>query len=305
VNPTATPGEQLTASSVDEEEILQPYDLGLKEIPIPIKDGKEKFVIVVSKPTRAQNEKRERMNKTLKRTAAKVDDQEAVTVISDNSRGNDRFIKSIALRVSGYEIEGVEKTEGEWIDAKTVVDPDVDPETAKELGLDKVDGKFVARVIDLIPGRHRNLAANGLYGGHFEVERPKSGVLSVKVQRTGTVKQEMGVVTLEDGTRSKPAHRLRWFMKDPEIAAVGKFDSSAISGTTVFLKGGGTEEHRIVSLDTCEELFDTHIKGAESVLVNGEPFDAKNPNHLKETDAGLKKSVVLLFFNGIQVESGN
>jgi hypothetical protein len=287
VNSTATAGEQLTASS-EEEEILQPYDLGLKEIPIPIKDGKEKFVIVVSKPTRAQNEKRERMNKTLKRTAAKVDDQEAVTVISDNSRGNDRFIKSIALRVSGYEIEGVEKTEGEWIDAKAVVDPDVDPETAKELGLDKVDGKFVARVIDLIPGRHRNLAANGLYGGHFEVERPKSGVL-----------------TLEDGTRSKPTHRLRWFMKDPEIAAVGKFDSSAISGTTVFLKGGGTEEHRIVSLDTCEELFDTHIKGAESVLVNGEPFDAKNPNHLKETDAGLKKSVVLLFFNGIQVESGN
>src|SRR5436190_15373152 len=94
--------ESMGSSLDNEEEEQTPYDVGLSEIPIKIRDGKEQFEIIVAKPSRAQHEVRERMSVIIKRTAAKVDDQEAVTVVADNAKAKTKFVKAIALRVVGY-----------------------------------------------------------------------------------------------------------------------------------------------------------------------------------------------------------
>lgn len=303
-------GERQTDSPA-EEHAVQPYDIALKEIPIPVKDGNKHFDIVLSKPTRAQNERRERLQKTIKRTAAKVEDQDAVTITQDTARATDLFTRAIAKKVKGYKFEvdpsvTLPIDADGWVDAQFVIVPDADEETAKRFGVERdKDRKYNIRVIDVIPARHRLLAGNALYGGRFDVERPNAEVISLRAQRLGSVTQKMGIVSLENGELSKPTNVLTWRLRDPESGAVGKFDTHAITGTTIFLKGGGTEEHRIVSLDTCVDLFDSHIESADGVVVNGEEFDAKNPEHLKEVDDGLKKSIVLIYFNGIQVESGN
>jgi hypothetical protein len=149
------------------------------------------------------------------------------------------------------------------------------------------------------------VVANDLYGGSFDVDKADNEVLSSRSRRLHTVTQKLGVHTLEDATLSKPSHLVRWFFKDAAFEALGKFVSRAITGTTVFLIEGGTEEQRIVSLDTCEALFDEHVAGAENATVAGAEFDASNSEHLKRVDLGLKKSLVMILFNKIQAESGN
>lgn len=310
-------------TAMTEDDDVQPYELAADEIPISIKDGRKSYVIICKRPTRAQHEKRERMSKIIKRTAAKVDDQDAVTVSQDSSRADNLFVRTIALKVRGYKLDA-DATAHE-LDAQQVVEaarylsdeeiarwdgerarsPLVVPENITSKAFTIVEGDPVVRVIDLVPATHLKVVANDLFGGSFDVERADNEVLSSRARRLHTVTQKLGVHTLEDATLSKPTHVVRWQLRDPAFEAIGKFDSRAITGTTVFLKEGGTEEHRIVSLDTCEALFDAHVDSADGAVVYGEPFNAKDPAHRAKVDVRLKKNVVMMCFNKIQAESGN
>lgn len=294
-------------ASTEEEESYPPYELALTEIPISIKDGRDEFTIICKRPTRPQHEKRLRMSVIVKRTAAKVDDQDAVTVFNDSARADEVFVRAVALRVIGYKLteDAADDTE---LDAQMTLDAE-QYLTAEEIenwkGERDKEKQPVLRIIDLIPATHLKVVANDLFGGTFDVEKARKRVLSSRAQRLHTVTQKLGVHTLEDSTMSKPSHLIRWRFKDPDFAALGKFDSKAVTGTTVFLSGGGTEEHRLVSLDTCEALFDAHVDSADNAVVSGEEFDAKNPAHVAKVDQGLKKTLVMMLFNKIQAESGN
>lgn len=298
-------------SLMAEEENYPPYELAADEIEIPIQDGRETFSIICKRPTRAQHEKRARMSVIVKRTAAKVDDQDAVTVTSDTGRADEVFVRAVALRVKGYQLHEGDVSEQE-IDAQQVLDAKeflTEDEIEKWQGeRDRKTGDIVLRVIDLVPATHMKVVANDLFGGSFEVDKAKKRVLSSRARRINTVTQKLGVHALEDATMSKPSHLVRWRFKDPDFAAIGKFDSKAVTGTTVFLSeknGGGQEERRLVSLDTVESLFDSNIEGAENAVVKGEEFNAKDSAHLRAVDLGLKKSLVMMLFNKIQAESGN
>jgi hypothetical protein len=306
-------------SLMAEEENYPPYELAADEIEIPIQDGRETFAIICKRPTRAQHEKRARMSVIVKRTAAKVDDQDAVTVTSDTGRADEVFVRAVALRVKGYQLREGDNPEQE-LDAQQILDANEflteeeidnwqgERVKGKTLGERLNEGDPVVRVIDLIPATHMKVVANDLFGGSFEVDKAKKRVLSSRARRINTVTQKLGVHALEDATMSKPSHLVRWRFKDPDFAAIGKFDSKAVTGTTVFLSeknGGGQEERRIVSLDTVESLFDSNIEGAENAVVKGEEFSAKDSAHLRAVDLGLKKSLVMMLFNKIQAESGN
>jgi hypothetical protein len=102
-----------------DEDSYPPYELALDEIPIPIKDGRKNFVIVCKRATRAQHEKRARMSKIIKRTAAKVDDQDAVTVTQDSSRADHLFVRTLALKVRGYKLDT--DTTAHELDAQMIV----------------------------------------------------------------------------------------------------------------------------------------------------------------------------------------
>lgn len=279
---------KLVNLSEEEELALAPFEFAQESVEVEVHEGENVYVVECKRATRDMHSKREYVGRTVKRTQPKnKDGEQIITMVQNTDKGSFVFARLITQRVKGYD-EDPET----WLDAKQI--------------LDETDPKRPVRVIDEIPAAHLLRVADEYMGGIYHVVKPKGRrIITKNVRREWEVVLQTGVRTLEDGTRSKPTHVVRFFFGEALAEGLNTFDASAIQGSTIVEDGGTVREERWASVDTLAQLFDEDIKRIAGGTVNGETFTPDNKKHLRSIDDGIKKTVALLYYNASKVESGN
>jgi hypothetical protein len=304
--------EGYVAGTIEQtDDDVEPLELNPQSMSVIITEEGNEYELEYRKATRAENDRRERMSTTIKRSVPKVDGHAAIMIYTVNAKANLVFARSILTRVRGYA-----ENENDWRFADEIVACDNEDlvgqrvselSTADKTALNKTLSikRSLKTVADVLPAPHLREVANRHFNPRVKVEKPKQRtIIGQHVARQFVVVAEFGVETESDGSTTKPTNVVKFFFNDALDDAMQLYEASAVQGTTIILEDGGTEERRVFSVETCAKLFRnvTRITGA---VVDGEAIDMANAKQVDKIDDGLKKDVVVQFFQNLQVDAKN
>jgi hypothetical protein len=174
----------------------------------------------------------------------------------------------------------------------------------------------VVTLADLVPNKDKKAAAERLYGGKFTVDKPKleegqKQVLVLRQKRIITVKHEVGIEQLDDGTFTDPTAIIWYEFREPQSKELSQWETRAFNGNSIATNDGGNRETRTYDLDVVEKLYDGLVDSIRGGGVerdgnnNLTPVDVRNAAHLAKIPLSIKKSCVALLMSDATTEAGN
>lgn len=277
---------------------LYPFDK--QQLEYEIETQGVKYLHRFKNPQDDDEMRKEAMSKIIRRNAGKFQGDDTVEAYNDNSRALKRYYDGLSSEVFGYPMD--ENDDGErWVPTSTVIIPadQVTEDDRKYYHLGSDENRAVT-LLDCIPDADKLKAAALIHGGScFVIFEKGKRIRSVREKREYIVKQLFGVKRNDDGTLSRPDNVVAYHFREADAPAIGKFDTFAISGRTVLKTKGQPEEHRVINVSTCKELFAAHIKHIQGASIKNEEVKQieQGDVRLKDIPAACQRDSVFVYFN--------
>lgn len=276
---------------------------------VVIVDGDISYTHKMQRALFEHEERRERMTEVVRRTlgrATVVDDEgkadkaQRSKAEGDDVRASLRYYDDLVGTVGGYEFDG------------QVVE-DVDPRTITVEAM-RDDGKGNMRLVSVpvleeIPASDKLYVVSKMYAADYELD--KSQRVKLGSGRVWRVIQTIGAQMRADGTKSDPLFRIVYELAEPTDHLLRLSRRASLNTVDVDLKGGESESHRTVNMETMCTLFDgvagkgRGVVGITGGTVGGLPIDVNNSTHLALVPPVFKKSVVLMLYGRLTRDMGN
>lgn len=257
---------------------------------------------------KAEQRREDRMKSIIITSPAKINGQNPRQSTTDYSRAEIGYYEDLIEEIQGFALnEGDDPNAA--LQANQVIDEAFDEEKKQNVPV---------TIGDIIPTQHKRAAAQRIFGGKIEVEKPDRDaaenavegeapktLMTLRTERKYTVRHDFGVEQKDDGTFSDPTHQVYYVFNEPKAKHLSAWETKCFNGFTISLNTGGSREERTFNLDAVEKLFDSLIDEINGANLNGQPINVRDPKQKSQVPISLKKTTVALLMGEVTGDVGN